>query len=236
MYDPALGRFLQPDSIIPGIGNSQNLNRFSYVGNRPISLNDPTRHKPSTDGENPPAPEHKGICLKRLGCSETIDWNLKWIKWNLFYAPKYNFKDLPSDMSSIASKLSKVAGFGTATIENWTGLKVKDAGKASFGIDVVTQLLKDSQRTDLSYHERLERAGLNGVEGLAISDISTSVATKASVGIVNPSLELAGATEQVWVVPVAIAATWVATYVATNVTLSWVASKVINPQFMPGGN
>ena len=31
MYDPALGRFLQPDSIIPGMGNPQSLNRFSYL-------------------------------------------------------------------------------------------------------------------------------------------------------------------------------------------------------------
>jgi RHS repeat-associated protein len=44
MYDPALGRFLQPDTIIPGMGNPQSLNRFSYVGNSPIGFNDPTGH------------------------------------------------------------------------------------------------------------------------------------------------------------------------------------------------
>jgi hypothetical protein len=44
MYDPSLGRFLQPDSIIPGMGNPQSLNRFSYVGNSPIGFNDPTGH------------------------------------------------------------------------------------------------------------------------------------------------------------------------------------------------
>ena len=45
MYDPSLGRFLQPDSIIPGMGNPQSLNRYSYVLNNPIRYNDPTGHK-----------------------------------------------------------------------------------------------------------------------------------------------------------------------------------------------
>jgi RHS repeat-associated protein len=43
-YDGSLGRFLQPDSIVPGVGNPQNFNRFSYVGNSPIDQNDPTGH------------------------------------------------------------------------------------------------------------------------------------------------------------------------------------------------
>jgi RHS repeat-associated protein len=34
-YDDSLGRFIQPDSIIPD-GNPQSLNRFSYVGNNPM--------------------------------------------------------------------------------------------------------------------------------------------------------------------------------------------------------
>ena len=31
-YSPALGRFIQPDNIIPNPWNPQNWNRFSYVG------------------------------------------------------------------------------------------------------------------------------------------------------------------------------------------------------------
>jgi RHS repeat-associated protein len=33
-YDPALGRFLQPDSIIPDPFDSQSLNRYGYVRNK----------------------------------------------------------------------------------------------------------------------------------------------------------------------------------------------------------
>ncbi len=43
-YSPALGRFVQPDSIIPNPGNPQAFNRFSYTANNPINYNDPTGH------------------------------------------------------------------------------------------------------------------------------------------------------------------------------------------------
>jgi len=44
-YSPALGRFVQPDSIIPNPANPQSWNRFSYVLNSPIIFNDPTGHQ-----------------------------------------------------------------------------------------------------------------------------------------------------------------------------------------------
>jgi RHS repeat-associated protein len=43
-YSPLLGRFVQPDSLIPEASNPQAWNRYSYVVNRPINLNDPTGH------------------------------------------------------------------------------------------------------------------------------------------------------------------------------------------------
>ncbi|MCB0002789.1 MAG: RHS repeat-associated core domain-containing protein [Anaerolineae bacterium] len=41
-YDPLLGRFTQPDTIVPNPGDPQALNRYSYVGNRPTVFVDPT--------------------------------------------------------------------------------------------------------------------------------------------------------------------------------------------------
>ena len=43
-YSVGLGRFVQPDTIIPDQSNPQSWNRYSYVVNRPISFNDPTGH------------------------------------------------------------------------------------------------------------------------------------------------------------------------------------------------
>ncbi|MBC7264510.1 MAG: hypothetical protein H5T64_09190 [Chloroflexi bacterium] len=41
-YDPALGRFVQADTLVPEPGNPQALNRYSYVLNNPLRYTDPT--------------------------------------------------------------------------------------------------------------------------------------------------------------------------------------------------
>jgi RHS repeat-associated protein len=43
-YSPTLGRFIQPDTIVPDQTSPQAFNRYSYVTNRPMSYNDPTGH------------------------------------------------------------------------------------------------------------------------------------------------------------------------------------------------
>lgn len=53
-YDPVIGRWISPDSIIPEAGNLQALNRFSYVLGNPLRYNDPTGHQ-----ENEPEPGTK---------------------------------------------------------------------------------------------------------------------------------------------------------------------------------
>jgi A nuclease of the HNH/ENDO VII superfamily with conserved LHH len=42
---PYINRFLQPDSLVPDQKNPQAWNRYGYVTNRPIDLNDPTGHE-----------------------------------------------------------------------------------------------------------------------------------------------------------------------------------------------
>ncbi len=43
-YDPSLGRFITPDTVIPGFSNPQALNRYSYCLNNPINRIDPDGH------------------------------------------------------------------------------------------------------------------------------------------------------------------------------------------------
>ncbi len=54
-YDPALSRWIQPDSIVPDPGNPASWDRYSYTFNRPTVLIDPTGHK---------------ACDAEFGCSE----------------------------------------------------------------------------------------------------------------------------------------------------------------------
>ncbi|MCL4394288.1 MAG: hypothetical protein M1482_05700, partial [Chloroflexi bacterium] len=45
-YDPAIGRFTQPDTLIPDLYDPQSLNRYTYVRNNPVRNTDPTGHDP----------------------------------------------------------------------------------------------------------------------------------------------------------------------------------------------
>ena len=44
-YDPELGRFIQPDTIVASPFDPQDLNRYAYCRNNPINYVDPTGHK-----------------------------------------------------------------------------------------------------------------------------------------------------------------------------------------------
>src|SRR3989338_3203667 len=43
-YNPQLGRFIQPDTIVPDAKNLQAYNRYTYVNNNPLKYVDPTGH------------------------------------------------------------------------------------------------------------------------------------------------------------------------------------------------
>lgn len=43
-YDPQLGRFIQPDTVVPDAKNLQAYNRYTYVNNNPLKYVDPTGH------------------------------------------------------------------------------------------------------------------------------------------------------------------------------------------------
>ncbi len=45
-YDPVVGRFLSPDTIVPSPGDPQSLNRYAYVLNNPVKYRDPSGHIP----------------------------------------------------------------------------------------------------------------------------------------------------------------------------------------------
>ena len=48
-YSPALGRFISADTIVPGPGNPQALNRYSYVFGNALRYSDPSGHSPCDD-------------------------------------------------------------------------------------------------------------------------------------------------------------------------------------------
>jgi RHS repeat-associated protein len=49
-YNPLIGRFISPDTIVPGAGNSQAFNRYAYTFNNPMRYTDPSGHCPKPTG------------------------------------------------------------------------------------------------------------------------------------------------------------------------------------------
>lgn len=189
--------------------------------NNPIRLNDPSGHKPAEDGPNPPIiyyNKEDGLCILNncIFGERYARWHRQW--WNNVQVPR---------IKASLDKIGDTIGFGLDTKDNWTGTKTSP--KIGFGLDAVTQLIKDSGRTDLTWGQRLSRAGINGMEGHSISAISAAVASKSSEAVLGPSISLTVKLKHpaaLAIPPVAVAVTWVATYVATNVALSYVADRV----------
>jgi len=50
-YDPAIGRFIQADSIVPDPGSALGFDRFGYSYNNPLKFTDPTGNTPCLDGD-----------------------------------------------------------------------------------------------------------------------------------------------------------------------------------------
>jgi RHS repeat-associated protein len=57
-YDPQVGRFVSPDSIIPNPGDPVSFDRFAYVRNNPIKFYDPTGHWSCGDQYDPACAEN----------------------------------------------------------------------------------------------------------------------------------------------------------------------------------
>jgi RHS repeat-associated protein len=64
-YLPELRRFVSPDTIVPGAGNSQALNRYSYVFNNPLRYTDPGGHRIFEPGNPPGTPQETGWEIKK---------------------------------------------------------------------------------------------------------------------------------------------------------------------------
>jgi len=89
-YDPVLGRFISADTIVPGAGNGQAFNRYSYALNSPLRYADPSGHRACNDSDDCESPEGRpdrvtapsvplpGWFYKMSVAIENVDW----IQWH----------------------------------------------------------------------------------------------------------------------------------------------------------
>jgi hypothetical protein len=100
-YDPSIGRFVQPDTIIPDLYNPQDLNRYAYVRNNPLRYTDPSGFDPlDEEWENDFIKEHGNppddqdrrdrlFSLMFAGSGENGAWTLD--DWKRYNGDRDNF-------------------------------------------------------------------------------------------------------------------------------------------------
>ncbi len=107
-FSSALGRFIQPDTLIPDPTKPQVFNRYSYVANNPVNFNDPTGHMLVNDGDggcypctklSPPIPdpededdsEEEDSIFSSLSDSYMLGWTNFGTAWSIRTNPDVGF-------------------------------------------------------------------------------------------------------------------------------------------------
>jgi RHS repeat-associated protein len=98
-YDPQLGRWISPDTIVPDSANPQSLNRFSYVFNNPLRYKDPSGYDPCEED-----PTGDG-CIS-LSNGKVIRGVQEWEVWLLAAMAYFEERQLGPDALSAATRLS----------------------------------------------------------------------------------------------------------------------------------
>jgi hypothetical protein len=101
-FDPQLGRFISPDSIVPEESQGvQAWNRYTYVNNSPTNFNDPTGHCIDPDSCTPKPPKKSNqvppIPPKKAGHLDRDEFGLAILgryltggdDWIILYEPKW---------------------------------------------------------------------------------------------------------------------------------------------------
>lgn len=120
-YDSALGRFTQPDTIVPNQFDPQSLNRFSYVRNNPINLIDPTGHEDC-------APEDDWCWQNRWFEAHGQCWSDTKQDWSKLCQPEFQDKDILGEVLGESGGLSIVARANPIKLlqllagSSWSGL------------------------------------------------------------------------------------------------------------------
>jgi RHS repeat-associated protein len=73
-YDHLIGRFLQPDPLVPEPGNPQALNRYAYVRNNPLRYTDPSGHCEFDASGNITRFDCYAYEFEKLSAADRIKW------------------------------------------------------------------------------------------------------------------------------------------------------------------
>ncbi|HEX5415655.1 MAG TPA: RHS repeat-associated core domain-containing protein, partial [Chloroflexota bacterium] len=128
-YDATIGKFVQPDTIVPDAKNPQALNRYAYGLNNPLKFVDPSGHDSATDDRN-----------EDLRQINSKDWSVR-LQWLQEFVKIHKlggwFNDIEGAISYFAHSpnlqhnaalLDADAKVLTAVRDGWAGYRNGDAG------------------------------------------------------------------------------------------------------------
>ena len=120
-YDPALGRFISADPVVPEPGNPQALNRYAYVYNNPLRYLDDGGHLPVV----PLLVAGAVVLLK------AIDYG--WTAWDVYQSGRTLANPLATDEEKLVAgvNLALAVGLEAAEPEDWlpVSLPLDDLGR-----------------------------------------------------------------------------------------------------------
>jgi len=87
-YDPQLGQFISPDTLVPDATNLFDYNRYMYARGNPMKYNDPTGHCSSNKDGSPAQSDAE--CWKTVGII-TLSWDQDPTYWNGIYGNQDDF-------------------------------------------------------------------------------------------------------------------------------------------------
>ncbi len=153
LYDPQIGRFMAADSVVQNPYDAQDLNRYTYVVNNPLSETDPT-----------------GNCHGMLECVGDAYLDLVVPNWVL--RPTIRQYPVVGSALTIAAAIECYAICAALSAAEVAGITTGDAGKTleAFAITYV-EGIADAAVTNLNYDtgspilDTLERAGYHGFVG-----------------------------------------------------------------------
>ena len=160
LYDPELGRFMSPDSVVPSLLLSQALNRYSYVFNNPCSLTDPSGQFPW------------GIVALVSGIASLFTHNQI---VHTIAAIAIGFEFGPGNWLAGASAPARafLGGFIVGGVTGHNAQSALFSGLEAFafaGVGALKGAAAIKEGTSASLLERVESAGLHGLVGGLMSE------------------------------------------------------------------
>jgi pimeloyl-ACP methyl ester carboxylesterase len=153
-YDPEIGRFTQPDSIIPNFFIPQTMNRYAYARNNPLKYIDPSGHDV--------------IIISGIGTDYDYIEPKSWEKWISGYAGEVAYKEWHE--AWVGNPIVDENGFVHGEVSDAQKMAIaKDKGIAVFDWSSVGSVIRSTTDAAQALQKFIDDSGMQDVTIVAHS-------------------------------------------------------------------